>query len=165
MKQFLIVFTALVVGGIAGQWLQEQSSKSVRAAQHFTFIDHLDDDKFSFLSAYGSWRGPDLANKINTVKITCDPPTGRCETVQADVFRLASSPLLMLDTGSFTITRLDKETLQAEASPGECIRVILIFDRLAKQVSLVRTKVGKSATCSIVQDEPLTLTLGEPWRE
>jgi hypothetical protein len=165
MKQSLVLAVMLIAGVLIGYKLREVSIHKARAVQPFTFNDHLDDGTFAYLSAYGSCRSADLANKVNTVRILCDPSTKRCDTTQADVIYLTNRPMMMLDTSSFAITRLDKNMLHAEARPNECIRVILIFDRLAKQVSLVRTKVGSGETCSIVQDEPVTLSLGDPWRE
>ena len=43
-----------------------------------------------------------------------------------------------------------------------CVRQRLTFDRIAKVVTLVRTKTNNEAPCSSVQNEPLTLFLGEP---
>lgn len=165
MKSFLIVVAILLVGVVAGYKLREVSIHKVHAAQSFAFNDQLDDAKFPYLAAYGSWRGADLANKVNTVKILCDPSTKSCDATQADVLYLMERPMMMLDTSSFAITRLDEAMLHAEATPNDCIRVVLMFDRAAKQVSLIRTKVGKGSSCSMVQDEPVTISLGEPWRE
>jgi hypothetical protein len=38
----------------------------------------------------------------------------------------------------------------------------LTFDRVAKAVTIVRTKINRQDVCSMVQDAPLTLYLGEP---
>jgi hypothetical protein len=46
--------------------------------------------------------------------------------------------------------------------PDICIRQALTFDRVAKAVTLVRTKISREDVCSLVQDEPVTLFLGEP---
>ena len=48
--------------------------------------------------------------------------------------------------------------------PELCIRQTLTFDRVAKAVTIVRTKINREDACSVVQDEPLTLFLGEPLR-
>lgn len=48
------------------------------------------------------------------------------------------------------------------ASADLCIRQTLTFDRAAKAVTFVRTKINREGACSMVQDEPLTLFLGEP---
>lgn len=165
MKTFLIVLAALCAGVVAGYKTHEASTHKVHAVQPFTFNDKLEDATFPYLAAYGSWRGADLANKVNTVRIVCDPSTKSCDTTQADVLYLMERPMMTLDTSSFAITRLDRDMLHAEARPNDCIRVVLMFDRAAKQVSLVRTKVGKGTLCSMVQDEPVTISLGEPWRE
>lgn len=165
IKQFVIIASALIASGLVGFSLHQPSTHKAQAVQPFAFYDHLDDISSPHLSAYGSWRGADLTNKVNTVKLLCDPSTKRCDTTQADVLYLTNRPMMMLDTSSFAITQLDKSALHAESKPNDCLRVELIFDRLAKQVSLVRTKVGKGELCSIVQDESVTLNLGDPWRE
>ena len=54
--------------------------------------------------------------------------------------------------------------LPKAAPQHACIRQTLTFDRVAKAVTMVRTKINKEGACSIVQDAPLTLYLGEPLR-
>ena len=46
--------------------------------------------------------------------------------------------------------------------PDLCIRQTLMFDRVAKAVTFVRTKINQEEACSIVHNEPLTLFLGQP---
>jgi hypothetical protein len=41
-------------------------------------------------------------------------------------------------------------------------RQTLTFDRVAKAVTFTRTKINNEGACSIVQNEPVTLFLGEP---
>ena len=48
------------------------------------------------------------------------------------------------------------------ALPDQCIRQTLTFDRVAKAVTLTRTKINNEGGCSIIQNAPLTLFLGEP---
>jgi hypothetical protein len=48
------------------------------------------------------------------------------------------------------------------ALPDVCIRQTLMFDRVAKAVTFARTKINHEDACSIVQNEPVTLFLGEP---
>jgi hypothetical protein len=165
MKRFLLSVALVVASVFGGYNLREASINKVQAVQSFGFNDRLDDDRVPYLSAYGSWRGADLANKINTVRILCDPSTKSCDTTQVDVHYVNDRPMMMLDTSSFAITRLDKELLQAEATPNDCIRQVILFDRVAKQVSLVRTKVGKDDLCSMIQNEPVIISLGDPWLE
>jgi hypothetical protein len=38
----------------------------------------------------------------------------------------------------------------------------LLFDRAAKAVTFARTKINHEEVCSMVQNEPVTLFLGEP---
>jgi hypothetical protein len=103
-----------------------------------------------------------LANKINTVEIMCDPSERRCDLRQANVISLGG-PRLYLYTKSFRITKLNAQSMVAEPSfPDLCIRQTLTFDRVAKAVTMVRTKISREGACSIVQDEPVTLFLGEP---
>jgi hypothetical protein len=117
-----------------------------------------------YLFAKSSWRGGDLANKINTVEIVCTPSERRCDLYQADVMALSGwRPSLSLYNKSFRITKLDAQSVVAEPNlPDLCIRQTLTFERVAKAVTLVRTKINREDVCSIVQDEPLTLSLGEP---
>jgi hypothetical protein len=64
---------------------------------------------------------------------------------------------------SFRITKLDAQSVVAEPNlPDLCIRETLTFDRVAKAVTFVRNKINREGACSMVQDEPVTLFLGEP---
>jgi hypothetical protein len=64
---------------------------------------------------------------------------------------------------SFRITKLDAQSVVAEPIlPDLCIRETLTFDRVAKALTFVRTKINREDFCSMVQDEPVTLFLGEP---
>ncbi len=111
----------------------------------------------AFPQREGSWRGGDLANKINTVEIICDPSEGRCNLHQADVVSLSGRPWLSLYNTSFLITKLDAQSVVAEPSSSDlCIRQTLTFDRVAKAVTLVRTKINREDACSTVQDEPIS---------
>jgi hypothetical protein len=79
------------------------------------------------------------------------------------VMSLGGPPGLSLYTKSFRITKLDAQSVLAEpASPDLCIRQTLTFDRVAKAVTFARTKINHENICSMVQNEPVTLFLGEP---
>ena len=64
----------LVIGGSVGWYMRGLSEQDVRASTEFIFTDNLADRQVPILSAQGSWRGGDLANKINTVQIVCVAP-------------------------------------------------------------------------------------------
>ena len=78
----------------------------------------------------------------------------------ADVTELGGTPYLYLDDTSYQIVRRDPQTLVAENKPGMgCVRETITFDRLAKKVTYVRTKIGKESACDAVQDEPVSMYL------
>jgi hypothetical protein len=164
MKPALWLLLGLVIGGGAGWFAHEFAERDVRASTNFRFNDRLADPQLPYLSAKGSWRGGDLANRINTVDITCDASERNCDLYQADVTSLSGQPWLSSYSKSFRITKLDAQSVVAEALPDVCIRQTLTFDRMAKAVTMVRTKINREDACSIVQDAPLTLYLGEPLR-
>jgi hypothetical protein len=152
----------LVIGGIVGWYARGLGQQDVRASTNFAFNDHLADQQAPYLSATGSWRGGDLANKINTVELFCHPSEGRCDLRQANIISLGG-PRLYLHNNSWRITKLDAQSVVAEPTlPDLCIRQTLTFDRVAKAVTFVRTKINREGDCSMVQDEPMTLFLGEP---
>jgi hypothetical protein len=162
MKSVLWLLLGLVIGGIVG-WYVRGLGEQVTASTTFTFNDDLADKQAPYLSATGSWRGGDLANKINTVELFCDASEMTCDLHQADVMSLTGRPSLSLYNKSFRITKLDAQSVVAEPNlPDRCIRQTLTFDRVAKAVTFVRTKINREDACSIVQDEPVTLFLGEP---
>jgi hypothetical protein len=68
MKSVLWLLLGLVIGGIVGWYVRGLGEQDVRASTKFAFIDKL--AEVPFLSAKGSWRGGNLANKINTVHIS-----------------------------------------------------------------------------------------------
>jgi hypothetical protein len=162
MKSVLWLLLGLVIGGIVGWYVRGLGD--VRAITSFAFVDELADQQMPYLFAKGSWRGGDLANKINTVEITCTSSERRCDLYQADVMALSGwRPSLFLYNKSFRITKLDAQSVVAEPNlPDLCIRQTLTFDRVAKAVTFVCTKINREDACSIVQDEPLTLVLGGP---
>lgn len=165
MKPGLWLLLGLVIGGSAGWYVHGLTMQDVRASVNFSFNDRLNDRQVPYLSATGSWRGNDVANKINTVRITCDSLERNCDLYQADVMSLGSSgPLLSTYSKSFRITKLDAESVIADALPDVCMRQSLRFDRVAKTVTMVRTKISREGDCSILQDDPLMLHLGEPLR-
>jgi hypothetical protein len=93
----------------------------------------------------------------------CEALKMTCEMTQADVISLRGGPWLSLYNKSFRITKLDAQSVLAEpALPDLCIRQTLTFDRVAKAVTFTRTKINNEGACSIVQNEPVTLFLGEP---
>jgi hypothetical protein len=164
MRSVLWLLLGLVIGGIVG-WYVHGLDQDVRASTNFAFRDLLAEPRTPYIFAMGSWRGGDLANKINTVDITCDVSERTCNLRQADVISASNGRWLSLYNKSFRITKLDAQSMVAEpTSPDLCIRQTLMFDRVAQAVTFVRTKINREDACSIVQDEPLTLFLGEPLR-
>ena len=164
MKSALWLLLGLLIGGSTGWFVHGLVERGVRASTNFHFNDKLADRQVSYISASGSWRGADLANKVNTVKIVCDPSANNCDLQQADVMSLNDGPFLSMYSKSFRITKLDAQSVVAEALPDVCIRQTLTFDRVAKAVTMTRTKINRENACSVVQDTPLTMYLGEPLR-
>jgi hypothetical protein len=164
MKPALWLLLGLVIGCSAGWFAHGLAEQDVRASTSFQFNDRLADRQVSYISASGSWRGGDLANKVNAVQITCFATDNNCDLQQADVMSLGGAPLLSMYSKPFRITKVDAQSVVAEALPDVCVRQTLTFDRLAKAVTLTRTKISREGSCSIVQDAPLTLYLGEPLR-
>ena len=161
MKPALWLLLGLVIGGIAGWYVRGLTEQDVRASTNFSFNDKLADRQVPCLSVRGSWRGGDLANNVNTVHIICDGSESNCDLQQTDVLSLGGA-LLSMYSKSFRITKVDAHSVVAEALPDVCVRQTLNFDRLAKAVTMVRTKINREGACSVVQDAPLTLYLGEP---
>ena len=159
----LLVAAALLLGAVAGWQARSLNERPVRAVGTFLFLDKLADAQYPYLSATGTWRGGDLANKINTVRIVCDSAASTCEMEQADIVKLGDHSFLSLHSSSFKITQADANSVTAvDNGSALCVWVTLLFDRVAKAVSLVRTKINKEDVCSMVQDEPVTISLGEP---
>jgi hypothetical protein len=162
MKPVLWLLLAFVIGGSVGWYIRGFSEQEVRAATKFSFTDNLADRQVPYVSAQGSWRGGDLASKINTAEIVCFAHESNCDVYEADVLPL-SRPLLSLSRESFQITKIDAQSVIAESiSHARCIRETLSFDRVAKAVTLVRTKINREDACSMLQNEPVTFFLGEP---
>src|SRR5437773_1832425 len=105
MKPALWLLLGLVVGGSAAWYLRGLTEQDVRASANFSFNDKLADRQVPYLSAQGSWRGGDLANKINTVHIVCDASESNCDLNQADVISLEGRPFLSLYNKSFRIKK------------------------------------------------------------
>jgi hypothetical protein len=164
MKAIIGLLLGLVIGGFVGWYVHGFIYQDVRATDTFVFLDKLA-DPLPVLIARGTWRGASLANKVNTVLIECDALKMTCDMSQANVMSLTGGPFLSLDNRSFRITKLDTQSVIAEtAQPDLCIRQTLTFDRFAKAVTYVRTKINREEVCSGVQEEPVTLFLGEPLR-
>jgi hypothetical protein len=165
MRPALWLLVGLIIGGIAGWYVRGLSEPpQIRPLANFGFNDNLASQLLPVLVAQGTWRGNnDLAQKINTVRIVCNASEATCVMHQADVTFSYGTPHLSLDRSSFSITKIDAQTVIAEpALPDSCVRRTLTFDRRAQAVTFVRTKISGEGVCSIVQDEPLTLFLGEP---
>jgi len=164
MKSALWLFLGLAIGGIVGWYVRGLGEPEVRASTNFTFMDTLADRQSPYLIAKGSWRGQNLANKINMVSILCDASETMCDMHQADVWApLGGRRWLSMYNTSFRITKLDAQSIVAEPNlPDLCIHQTLMVDRIAKAVTLARTKINREDICSIVQDEPVLLFLGEP---
>jgi len=165
MKSVLLLLLGVVLGSLAGWYTRAALVHEVRASDPFRFNDKLNDARFPYLSAHGTWRGADLANKVNTVSILCDGTDKTCEMAQANVISWPDAPRLSLDKTSFRITKLDERSLVAEPAFDElCIRQTLTFDRTAKAVTFVRTKINQDDACFLVQNDPVTMFLGDPLR-
>jgi hypothetical protein len=164
MKAVLWLVVGLLVGVVVGWYVHSISAPDIRASASFTFVDELADRQYPYLLAKGSWRGGNLANKTNTVRIVCDASEKHCELHRADVMSLGSSgPFLSLYNNTFRITKVDAQSVVAQQSLADvCIRQTLTFDRIAKAVTMVRSKINREDTCSVVQNDPVTLFLGEP---
>jgi hypothetical protein len=165
MKSVLWLLLGLVIGGIVGWYVRGLGEPDVRASTNFTIMDTLADRQSPYLIAKGSWRGKNLASKVNMVNmvnILCD--ASECDLHQADVWPpVGGRRLLSMYNASFRITKLDAESVVAEPNlPDLCIRQTLTIDRIAKAVTLARTKTNWEDACSIVTDEPELLSLGEP---
>jgi hypothetical protein len=89
MKSLLLLLLGIAIGALMGWYLRALADREVRAGGGFTFNDKLSDPQASYLSAKGTWRGADLANKINTVEIFCTHSEMTCDMSQADVISLA----------------------------------------------------------------------------
>ena len=163
MRSVLWLLLGLVIGCVAGWYVRVLAEPEVRTYTDFRFNDKLADPQFPYLSAEGTWRGDNLAQKINTVRILCDASETNCDMHQADVTSMSGKPWLSLHNTSFRITKIDTQMVVAETRlPDVCIRRTLMFDRVAKAVTFVRTKINRDDACSLVQDEPVTLFLGKP---
>lgn len=151
------------VGGYHARWFFEPRLVPL---QSFHFRDQLSDQQVPYLAASGTWQGAEIANPINTVSILCDGAERDCRVTQADVYApsgTAATSYLNLSTRSFRISKVDANSVVAEESlASPCVRQVLLLDRRAKSVSLVRTKVGKDDLCNMVQDAPLAIYLGSP---
>jgi succinate dehydrogenase/fumarate reductase flavoprotein subunit len=165
MKPVGWLLAGLAIGGIVGWYARDLSKPDVRASDPLRFNDELSDPQQPYLLAAGTWRGTDLANKVNTVSIVCDGSKMTCDLVQANVTAWSGSPTLSLYQESFRITKLDAHSMIAETGPSlleTCIRQTLTFDRSAKALTFVRTKIKREGVCTIIQDEPVTMFLGKP---
>ena len=163
MKSVLLLLVGVLLGSLAGWYLRAALEQEVRATDPFSFSDKLNDPATPYLSAHGTWRGSDLANKVNTVSILCDVKDQTCQMTQADVVPFRGTPFLSVYNTSFRIAKLDARSLVAEPLWDElCIRQTLTFDRTAKAVTFVRTKINHEEHCSLVQNDPVTMFLGEP---
>src|SRR5829696_1707705 len=103
MKPAVWLLLGLVIGGSASWYVRGLTERDVRAGGTLSFHDRLADRQVPYLSATGSWRGANLANKINRVRIVCDPSESNCDLLQADVMPLSGQPWLSLDSTSFRI--------------------------------------------------------------
>ena len=160
MRKALLVAIGLIVGGIVGWTAHSLLLEPVRPSEPFTFNDRLSELQSPFLYASGTWRGLDLANKANTVRIFCDGAERNCDLSQADVVSVGGTPHLSVYKQSFKVTQMDAKSLTAvESVPSVCVSQKLLIDRQAKSVNLMRTKINREEQCATVRDEPLTLSL------
>ncbi|MBA4171371.1 MAG: hypothetical protein C0511_01620 [Hyphomicrobium sp.] len=162
MRIVLWLVLAAALGLVLGWQLRALGERDPRALGAFTIVDRLSDPQAPYISATGTWRGQDLAQAVNTVRIVCDATDKTCDMSQADLFNSDRRLYLGLHQQSFRITELNAKNLAAEElSPGLCVRQRLLIDREAETIMLVRTKINRSGDCAIVQDAPLQLFLGE----
>jgi hypothetical protein len=152
----------MVASAVAGFYLRELTTPKVVAGRSYAFQDWRPGSQTGVVFATGTWRGADLANPINTVKIVCDGSDRKCEMQQADVIPLGSAPVLSLHSQTFSINQLDDKTITAVDDTAICVRQTLFLDRQAKSVALVRTKTRSDGACNVVQDAPFTVSLGDP---
>src|SRR5215475_10148585 len=113
MESLLLLLVGIAIGALIG-WFAHKLEHEVRAGGGFTFNDKLSDPQASYLSAAGTWRGDNLANKINTVEIFCTRREMTCDMSQANVMSLTGRPFLSLYSKSFRITKLDDGSMMAE---------------------------------------------------
>jgi hypothetical protein len=81
---------------------------------------------------------------------------------QADITTLGDSSFLGLFVATYSISGIGAKMITAINERPLCVRETLVIDRQARSVSLIRTKKSKAEHCSLVQDEPLTISLTEP---
>ena len=79
MRNLLWVFMGAVLGFAGGWHLRDLGRAPVRPSEALSFLDRFADEQVHYLSAAGTWRGADIANKINLVRILCDATTKLCE--------------------------------------------------------------------------------------
>jgi hypothetical protein len=151
---------ALGVGLFIGGWTAGQTAvPKPRSGTSLFVYDRLDDERLAYLSAQGSWFGPGVATKVNSVEINCWLSERNCELFEANLVTLNDQPFLQIFRSHFKITSQSTTSLAAEDDSAECIRRTLAVDRKSKSVSLIRSKVSREGMCNLVQDEALTLTL------
>lgn len=166
MKAVLWLLLGLAIGGFVGWYVRGDNEQVVHAQGSFTFLDKLA-DPLPVLIARGTWRGASVANKVNTVRIMCDALEKTCNMSEAEVSSWTGDHFLYLHDTSLAITKLDDQSVIAETVPPDlCIHQTLTFNRVAKAVTYVRTKINREDVCSGVEEEPVTLFLDEPplWR-
>jgi hypothetical protein len=179
MKSVLWLLLGCVVGAILAGWycswaieLAATRGPKLSALEDFHFYDKLNDNGTGYLHATGTWRGDELADKVNTVYIWCDASETTCELYQATMLRSGSLISLAMHNNTFRVTKLDAQSVVAELSrptstvPFErCARQTMTFDRVAKAVTFVRTKIAPKTdpACQLTQDEPVTMFLGKPF--
>jgi hypothetical protein len=164
MVKLIGTLVGVLVGAALGFYARGALNTGVVPLNPYTFLDHLSDAQAPFLSATGTWRGADIANRVNTVSVVCDSVARTCDINQADVYALSGSQeYLSLHSTHFRIAHFDQKMVTAVNSLElPCVRQTLMIDRQAKTVSLVRTKINSTEMCGPVQDTPLTISLGKP---
>jgi len=73
MKSALWLLLGVVIGAVAGWYAHDLAKQGVRAVTGFVFHDTLADPTTPYLFAAGTWRGSELANKVNTLKFYATP--------------------------------------------------------------------------------------------
>src|SRR5262245_20558906 len=113
MKSVFLLLLGILIGALMGWYVHALADPEIRAEGGFTVNDKLSDPQAPYLSAKGTWRGDNLANKINRVEIHCTRPEMTCGMSQANVMSLGR-PFLSLYSQSFRITKLDDRSVMAE---------------------------------------------------
>jgi hypothetical protein len=160
MKNTIICISILIFGAIAGWYAKAAFTPTVLPSSIFTFNDRLADPQAPYLSASGTWSGEKLVHPVNTVRLSCTAIEKTCEMNEAYLSSLGGNTSIFLQYSLFNLTRVTSEQVVATEEPASaCTRRTLLFDRKAKSVTLVITKVTKDLFCGSADEPPITANL------